>query len=163
MKAWWQSISERDRGIARFGILVCALMLFWAFLWDPTLASRRSLRTQVTQAEADLAYMHQAAAQLAALGDTGSATVFERNGRSLLALADGTAREARLGHAIKRIEPISSGRANVFLEAAEFDQLAQWLERLQSAYGVRVDEYSLQRADAIGTVEGRVSLIEPQS
>ncbi len=160
MKTWWLSLSDRDRRILRLATLPIALLLFWAFLWDPTLRSRRSLLSQASQSEADLAYMHQASAQLQSLGSAGSASVFERGGRSLLALADGTAREARLGHAIKRIEPVSGGRVNVFIEAAEFDQLALWLERLNSAYGVRVDEYSLQRGPALGTVEGRVALVE---
>lgn len=160
MKQWWQALSPRDRATLQIAIMVISLLLFWAFLWQPTMSARSSLRTQVAQSEADLGYMQQASATLQTLSAGGSATVFERNGRSLLALADGTAREARLGHAVKRIEPISSGRVNVFLEAAEFDQLAIWLEQLQSMHGVRVDEYSLQRAAGIGTVDGRVSLVE---
>lgn len=160
MSNWWQSLSERDRGILRLGIYLSAALLFWAFLWDPASQSRRSLRTQVSEAEANLAYMHAAAAQLQSLHAGGSATVFDRGGRSLLALADGTARDARLGHAVKRIEPVSAGRINIWLEAAEFDQVVVWLEQLQSAYGVRVEEYSLQRTPGDGKVDGRLSLIE---
>jgi len=163
MKTWWRNLSARDRGLLQFVVVLMGLLMYWAFIWNPTITARRGLHVRIAQAEQDLAYMHQAAAELRALGAGGSAGVFERGGRSLLALADGTAREARLGHAIKRIEPVASGRVNVFLEAAEFDQLAVWLERLQSAYGVRVDEYSLQRAEGAGKVEGRVSLMEVEA
>lgn len=163
MTRWWRSLSARDQRILRFGGWIGAALLFWAFLWDPTQTARRELQPQLAQAEADLAYMHGAAEQLSSLRSGGTATVFDRAGRSLLALADASAREARLGHAVKRIEPVSSGRVNVWLEAAEFDQVALWLEQLQSAYGIRVDEYSLQRTLGDGKIDGRVSLVEPAS
>jgi general secretion pathway protein M len=163
MKAWWASLSLRDRSVLRFGTIVLALMLFWAFVWDPISQSRRSLRNQVADAEANLAYMHAAAAQLQAMGTGGTATVFDRGGRSLFALADSTARENRLAHALKRIEPVTSGRINIWLEGAEFDQLAVWLEQLQSVYGVRVEEYALTRAEGSGKVDGRLSLIESET
>jgi type II secretory pathway component PulM len=163
MKSWWASLSARDRSVLRFGLIVVATVVLWAFVWDPISQSRRDLRTQVAEAEANLAYMHSAAAQLQALGSAGTATVFDRNGRSLFALADSTARENRLAHAVKRIEPVSSGRINIWLEGAEFDQLAVWLEQLQSVYGVRVEEYALQRAEGQGKVDGRLSLIESET
>lgn len=163
MSSWWRSLSQRDRGILRMGLVFVAVLLFWAFLWDPVMQSRSSLRVQVQAAEADLAQMHGAAGELSALKAGGSATVFDRGGRSLLALADGSAREARLGHAVKRIEPVSTGRVNIWLEGGEFDQVAVWLEQLQSAYGVRVEEYSLQRGDSVGKVDGRITLIESGS
>ncbi|MDZ4811992.1 MAG: type II secretion system protein M [Pseudomonadota bacterium] len=163
MSQWWRSLNERDRGMLRVGISVVAALLFWAFLWDPADRSRQSLRTQVSDAESNLAYMHAAATQLQSLNAGGSASVFERSGRSLLALADSSAREARLGHAVKRIEPVSAGRVNIWLEAAEFDQVAIWLEQLQSVYGVRVEEYSLQRSEGEGKVDGRLSLIESEA
>jgi general secretion pathway protein M len=156
----WQAMSARDRSMLKLGFLVVSLLLFWAFLWDPTQQSRRSLNNQVQSAEADLTYMHAAAQQLQALHASGTASVFDRGGRSLLALADSTARDAKLAHAIQRIEPVSTGRVNIWLEGAEFDQVTLWLEQLQSAYGVRVDEYSLQRSEGEGKVEGRLSLIE---
>jgi type II secretory pathway component PulM len=163
MKAWWAALSARDRNVLRFGMAFVAALLLWAFVWDPLSQSRRSLRTQVAEAEANLAYMHVAAAQLQALTSGGTATVFDRGGRSLFALADSSAREHQLAHALKRIEPVSAGRINIWLEGAEFDQLAAWLEQLQSVYGVRVEEYALQRGEGSGRVDGRLSLIEAET
>jgi general secretion pathway protein M len=160
VNAWWRRLGARDRRILAIGGFVVGALLFWALLWDPAMQARSSLRAQVQSAEASLAEMHVVRAQLQSLTAGGSASVFERGGRSLLALADGSAREARLAHALKRIEPVSTGRVNVWLEGAEFDQVSIWLERLQSAYGVRVDEYSVQRGDATGKVDGRLTLVE---
>jgi general secretion pathway protein M len=118
MKAWWSALSERDRRMLSIGGLVVAALLFWALWFDPLLQSRRNLADSVKQAEADLVYMQAASQRLAAMQSTGTATVFDRGGRSLLALADASAREAQLANVLKRIEPVSSGRVSVWLEAA---------------------------------------------
>lgn len=161
MKTWWTNLSERDRRMLSGGGLVVAALLFWALWFDPLLQTRRGLADGVKQAEADLVYMQAASQRLAALQAGGSATVFDRGGRSLLALADASAREAQLANALKRIEPVSSGRVSVWLEAASFDAMATWLEQLQSRYGVRAEEFSVSRTVAPGQVDARIVLVDP--
>ena len=161
MRAWWTNLSERDRRMLSVGGLVVAALLFWALWFDPLLQTRRGLADGVKQAEADLVYMQAASQRLAALQAGGSATVFDRGGRSLLALADASAREAQLANALKRIEPVSSGRVSVWLEAASFDAMATWLEQLQSRYGVRAEEFSVSRTVAPGQVDARIVLVDP--
>ena len=161
MKAWWSALAERDRRMLSVGGLVVAALLFWAVWFDPLLQSRRSLVDGVQQAEADLVYMQAASQRLAALQSTGTASVFDRGGRSLLALVDASAREAQLANALKRVEPVSSGRVSVWLEAASFDAMAVWLEQLQSRYGIRAEEFSVSRAVAPGQVEARIVLVDP--
>jgi general secretion pathway protein M len=155
------SLSERDRRMLSIGGFVVAALLFWALWFDPLLQSRRSLADGVKQAEADLVYMQSASQRLAGLQSGGSASVFERGGRSLLALADASAREAQLANALKRIEPVSNGRVSVWLEAASFDAMATWLEQLQSRYGVRAEEFSVSRTVAPGQVDARIVLVDP--
>lgn len=160
MTPWWQNLSARDRRIAQVGVVTLALLLFWALLFDPTQAARRRLADQVAAAETDLSFMQQASQQLAGMQGGGSVTALDRAGRSLLAVADASAREARLGNAIKRIEPVSSSRVSVWLEAADFDAVAAWLEHLESRYGIRIDAFSFQRTQATGTVDARIGLID---
>jgi len=161
MSAWWASLAERDRRFLSIGAAIVALLLFWALWFDPLRAARRGLADSVQQGEADLVYMQAAAQRLATLQSGGSASVFDRGGRSLLALADASAREAQLANALKRIEPVSSGRVAVWLEAASFDAMAGWLEQLQQRYGVRAEEFSITRAADIGQVDARVVLVDP--
>ena len=161
MTTWWRTLAERDRRMLGIGAVVVAAMLFWALVFDPLLASRRTLADSVVQAEADLVYMQAASQQLAALQSSGTGSVFDRGGRSLLALADASAREAQLANALKRVEPVSAGRVSVWLESASFDAMAGWLEQLQQRFGVRTEEFSLSRATGPGLVDARVVLVEP--
>lgn len=161
MNAWWNALAERDRRFLAIGAAVVAALLFWALWFDPLRVARAGLADSVRQAEADLVYMQAAAQRLAALQSGGSASVFERGGRSLLALADASAREAQLANALQRVEPLSSGRVSVWLEAAAFDAVAGWLEQLQQRYGVRAEEFSITRTPGIGQVDARVVLVDP--
>ena len=161
MNAWWQNLSARDRRVLRIGALILAALIYWALLFDPAQAARRRLQDQVATAESDLAFMQQAAQQLARSAGSGSVSPLDRAGRSLLAVADSSAREARLGNAIKRIEPVAAGRVTVWLEAADFDQIAAWLEQLETRYRIQVDEFSFQRTPVVGTVDARIGLLDP--
>ncbi len=161
MNAWWQSLAPRDRRMLQIGSALVVAMLFWALLFEPLQTSRSALVGSVAQAEADLVYMQAASQQLASLHSGGSASVFERGGRSLLALADASAREAQLANALKRVEPVSAGRVSVWLEAASFDATANWLEQLHQRYGVRSEDFSISRGAGTGLVDVRVVLVEP--
>ena len=104
--------------------------------------------------------MRGAAAQVQGLRATAGGDVFDRAGKSLLALADASAREAGLGAALTRAEPVDGARVNVWLERANFDQLAGWLEVLACRYGVGVEELSIERVEGVGLVDARVALID---
>jgi general secretion pathway protein M len=160
MKAWWYGLSPRDRTTALVGAIAVAAMLAWGLVWEPLAAARRSLAQQVVQAEADYAWLQGAAVEVQRARNSGTATPLDRAGRSLLALADATARDAGLGLALKRVEPVSAGRVNTWFEAASFDVLATWIEQLGSGYGIVVEELSVDRGAALGTVDARVTLVD---
>jgi general secretion pathway protein M len=160
MMAWLQRQSPRDRLTLTVGAVVVVLAALWAFAWQPLMDSRRSLRMQVAQAEQHLTWMREVGAELKQQRNTGAASTFDRAGQSLLALADSSVREAGLGSTLKRVEPVSAGRVNVWFEGAGFDQLAGWAEGLAARFGVSVDELTVDRADGTGVVNARVTLID---
>jgi general secretion pathway protein M len=159
--SWLANLGSRDRLVLLAGAIVVGTALFWVAIWEPLAQSRTSLATQASNAEADLAWMRGTADTLRTLRGSATADVFERGGQSLLALADATAREAGLGAALKRVEPVpNSQRVNVWFEAANFDQLASWLEDLSRRFGVGVDELSVDRLPGVGVVSARVTLAD---
>ncbi len=163
MSAWWQRLSARDRMTLTLGALIATAILLWAFAWQPLTRAHAQLSARVRQSEQDLAWMQHVASTLKQRRAQGSSVGLERAGRSLLALADGTAREAGLEGVLKRVEPVGEGRVNVWLENTGFDHTISWLEGLKNRFGVRVDELSVDRASAPGTVNARITLIDPPS
>jgi general secretion pathway protein M len=155
----WRAMAPRERRALALGGLALAAILAWLAIWEPLVESRELWRTRVASAETDLAWMRAAAARLQASGPVAAAV--PDDGRSLLARVDASAREAGLGSALLRVEPIATGQVRVTFEQAGFDALMAWLEALSQAHGVRVTELSAQRADGVGLVDARVSLESP--
>ncbi len=162
MSGWWRRQSQRDRAVLSIGAAVVAALLVWAWVWYPLSQSRAALAAEAAQAEADLLWLRSVAPELQRLRASGSATGLDRAGRSLLALADGTAREAGLGGSLVRIEPAGAGRVNLWFERVSFDAMTTWLETLRRQYGVGVDELVVERAIDTGTVDARIGVVDTQ-
>ena len=82
----------------------------------------------------------------------------DRQGKSLLALADVSARGAGLEGVLKRLEPVGSNSVRASFEFASFDVLMSWIEGMARDYGVQVSDFSVDRVDASGLVNARVTL-----
>ncbi|MHB8446499.1 MAG: type II secretion system protein GspM [Rudaea sp.] len=156
--AWWQAQSARDRRVLAIGGSVVVVLLVWALVWIPLARMRTDLTAQVAQQSADLAWMRQALAQARALNAHGVRGNVARQGKSLLALADATARGANLGAALKRVEPTGPASVRVTFEIADFDALADWMDALARDYGVTVTDFSAEKVEGLGLVNARVTL-----
>jgi general secretion pathway protein M len=158
---WWQKQSERDRRMLAVGAVLIALLLAWAFVWYPLARARAQLESRVEHERVDLAWMLQSDAELQALRAKGARGKVDRQGKSLFALADVTARGAGLATALKRVEPTGPRSVRASFEAADFDALIGWIDVLARDYAVQTTDFSADRVEAIGTVNARVVLEEP--
>lgn len=159
MNAWWQAQSARDRRILAIGGVLAALLLGYALLWLPLERSRDAWRARASAADASLQWMRVAAERLREAAP--AAPALARDGRSLLAVVDSGVREAGLGGALLRVEPVSAGQVRVYFQQAGFDALMDWLQSLGSSHGVRVIELSVQRSAGVGLVDARLALESP--
>lgn len=161
MAAFWGRLSPREQRLLLAAGVVALLFIGWLLLWRPLAQARDTLRGQVAYSAAELAWMQQAAPALAGTGaGADAAPAVVSDGRSLLARVDAGAREAGLGEALLRVEPVSSGEVRMALGGADFDLLVAWLEQFSVAHGVAVTELSLQRAQGVGRVDARLALRE---
>lgn len=159
--AWWQALAERERRMLAAGALVVALLLGWAFVWHPLALARDELQARVARERVDLAWMQQTAGEVATLRAKGARGQVDRQGKSLFALADATARGAGLASSLKRVEPTGSRSVRVSFESANFDALIAWVDSLARDYGVQATDVSADRVEGIGLVNARVVLEEP--
>jgi general secretion pathway protein M len=161
MRAWWESRDARERRILLIGGCATAVLLIWAFVWYPLQRSRAELRLRVETQRSDLQQMRSDSARVAQLRGLGARAKVERQGKSLLALADATARGAQLANELRRVEPVGPKSVRVSLEGASFDAVADWLEGLSRDFGVVATDFSADRAEGTGRVNARVTLEEP--
>lgn len=158
IREWLGGLQPRERSVLLAGGAAAALMLGWALLWYPLAHARSDLIARVARQHDDLAWMRQASAQAGDLRKQGTRGSADRQGKSLLALADVTARSAGLAGALKRVEPAGGNSVRVSFEIANFDVLADWLEQLARDYGVQVTDFSADKVEGLGLVNARVTL-----
>ncbi len=160
MRERWNALAPRERQVLGIGAVVVALLLGWALVWQPLAQARARLAQRVNTDRVALASMRAAQGELPGLNATAARAAVDRQGKSLLALADASARNAGLGNALKRVEPASARSVRVNFEAANFDQLVGWIENLARDYGVEASDLSADRAEGMGLVNARVTLEE---
>ena len=156
--AWWRGLSANDRRMLRIGALIAIALLAWALIWHPLVAKRAQLQQDVDNQRRALAYVRTGAAEIRGQQAAGTRSRADRQGKSLLALADATARGDGLEGALKRVEPVGSKSVRVTFDGASFDALVGWIEALSRNYGVEASDLSADRADGIGLVNARVTL-----
>lgn len=157
MRAWWAGLSGRDRRTLLVGGVIALVLLAYALVWLPLERDRDLWRGRAAAADAGLLWMQAAAERLRAAGPV-STTAPVRDGRSLLAVVDAGVREAGLGNALVRVEPVGPGQVRMYFEQAGFDALMDWLQAIGTSHGVRVVELSVQRAAGVGLVDARLAL-----
>ena len=158
MGAWWNQLAGRDRRILIIGSLVVVVFLIWSFVWHPLALKQAQLVEQLDNARRDLAYVRVAEAEVERLRSVGVQSRADRQGKSLLALVDVSARGANLDGVLKRLEPIGANNVRASFEFVSFDSLIAWIEQLARDYGVQITDFSADRVDATGLVNARVTL-----
>lgn len=159
--ARWQALPQRDQRMLGGGAVIIALLLGWAFLWHPLALARARLEREIADGRSALAWMRAAQAEAPGLAAHGARGAVDRQGKSLLALADVTARGASLGSAPARVEPTGPRSVRVSLERVNFDALVGWIETLARDYGVQASDLSVDRVEGLGLVNARVTLEDP--
>lgn len=155
----WQALATREQRALALAALVVIVTLGFLLVWEPLSISRETWRTRLIAAEADLAWMRQAAPRLQAR-TAPQVPAGMQDSRSLLARVDASARDSGLGSVLLRVEPVTATQVRVQFQRAGFDALMRWVETLSEQYGTRVTELSVQRADGVGLVDARFSLEE---
>lgn len=159
MKAWWQGLNARERGVLAAGAALVLVLLLYTQVWEPFHQRFERLRATVAEGRQDLAWMRRAALELERL-DRGNSPAQPRpaDGRSLLTLVDQTARTAGLGAAVKRVEPQGSDQVRMRLEQVSFDELIRWLGSLEQEHGVQAVNAIVDRQAEGGRVDARLVL-----
>lgn len=163
MKEWWDALGARERLILIVGAALLALLLLWAVLWQPLVSGVRQMEDEVTAQRENLRWMQTSAAELQQLRGSATPAAAGLGGRSLLAVADQSARSAGLGNGLKRIEPESADAVRVRLEGVAFDTVIMWLDGLARESGVLASSVTVERAATANQVNVRLTLIASTS
>lgn len=152
--AWFQGLGVRERRVVTFGAIAAVALLVFAVL-VPLDSSVARAHARLARKEADLAWMQSVAPQISAMSPAGGAPNTQR---SLIAIVEGSAREAGLGSALGPSEASNQGGLRVRLDKAPFDIMIGWLARLSDQQGIRVESATIDNAGTPGLVNAGIVL-----
>ena len=158
MKAWFDNLDPRERMMVAAGATLLVLFLIYILVLSPIHSGYDSLRNTVDEQRTTALWMQKSAQTLTRLKRSSGRAAQGLGGRSLLSVADSTARAGGLGPALKRVEPEGSDSVRVWLDGASFDVVVKWLGTLSTIHGVNADTVTLERSGGAGLVNARLTL-----
>jgi len=150
--ARWEALGGRERVAVAAAALVATVAILFLAVIEPVLATRDTLRAEVSALSDDAAWMRDAAVRISPtpVNSTGDG--------SLLSTVDASAQRAGLRAAVRRLQSDGSDGVRITLDDAAFDAIVLMLGELRDS-GVRVERMTLRRdAAGDGLVDGSLSL-----
>lgn len=154
MKAWFESLAQRERNIVVAGGAIAVLIIAWTFVWTP-------LRDGAQELDGSVSEKHQLLANLRrveSLGGPGGTGTSVAPTQSLVLLVDQTHRAHGLAGTLSRNQPDGSDGIRVTFQSASFDELVSWLGALRQSYGVLVESASFDGTNQQGIVSATLVL-----
>jgi type II secretory pathway component PulM len=152
MRAWFDSLEQRERLVLSSGAALVVLIVAWFFIWTPLSSGAADLDDAVAEKRQMLATLHRAQAA------GGSAPAAAAATQSLVLLVDQTHRAHGLAGTLSRNQPDGADGIRVTFQAASFDSLVTWLVALQSGYGVAVESANFDGTRQAGLVSATLVL-----
>jgi len=160
MREWFAGREPRERIALVAGAGVVALALMYALVWYPLEKDLERNRALVEQQRETLAWMRQAAAEVASLRAAGvDATHVPVADQSLVSVVEQSARKAGLRKHIARMEPAGSDSVQLTVKDAPFDTLITWLAGLENAGQPQPSAFRATETGRPGLVNATLTLV----
>jgi general secretion pathway protein M len=148
-------LSPRERIMVGAGAAAVLLTLIYVAAWQPLVKAHAQRALALERARSIAIRIEQAGAQQRAQGGT---RAIDRS-TSLLAAVDQTSRSPTLGKPPSRVQPEGDREVKVWIDNVAFANLLRWLQELETRYGIRADSAEIERGNAPGVVNARISLV----
>lgn len=152
VETWYATLNPREQLIVRAGAAAAAVLIVVGGvlrLHGAVAATEK----RVAAKRADIGYIQSVLPELRAAPLPADA------GQSLVTVVDRTTRDAGLGMNLKGTEPSGVNGVRVRFEGASFDQLVNWLLRVQQEYGLSIQAATLEKTEAPGRVNANLTFV----
>jgi len=150
-------LDTRQRRLLLLAAVVLVGALLYVQVWEPLVDSRALERERIAEQQAMLDWLTAITPMAEQMRQQQTGRSVDDD-RSLLGLADETARAAGLAGSLTRIEPAGDNQVRVWLDGADFVATMSWLQQMSMRNPVEVTQLSVDRARQDGQVNVRVTL-----
>ncbi|MDX1801958.1 MAG: type II secretion system protein M [Marinobacter sp.] len=156
----YDQLPRRDQQALTLLAVAVMLAIVYFAIWRPAVAYREDAEAARDNAAELVSWMQANQARIQQLAKSqnkgGSSTSTLSDSRALMSTVTRSAGEA--GLTLQRFEPSGERAIRVWLEKVPFNQVAAWLEKLTTDYGIQIDQAALDRGDNPGMVSVRLTL-----
>ncbi|PAV25623.1 general secretion pathway protein M [Tamilnaduibacter salinus] len=157
--ARFDQLPKRDQRALQVLGLALAVFLVYFLVWRPAAAYHEQAISSREAATELLRWMRENRGEIQALAASGGGDAASSGISGTRDLMSTVTRSAeQTGLALQRFEPSGEGQMRVWLEDADFNQVARWLETLSAEYGIVIDQAAVDRNDQPGLVSVRLTL-----
>jgi general secretion pathway protein M len=155
MKAWFDSLSDRERWMVIAAVAATVIFLLYFILVRPLLNTNAELRDAVATKQGDYAWMKEKAADAKSKLLAGPAKQTKDN-RTLIARVTAELRTKKISPA--QVKPEGERRLSLSLKDTVFIDLMERLEYLHTGFNIRVAKASIEPGSETGLVNAQVTL-----
>lgn len=153
IKAWLDTLNDRERRLVYAGVVVAAVLLVYQFMWSPFVGGVETMQKKVDQQQKDLVWMQGNMTELHELLRTAVKT--DAAGRSIYAMIETSAREKFGGN----VQVSQEGqKVRVVLTNVSFNDVMNWLDGLQTQQQVAIKEFNSETTAVAGYVKSSILL-----
>lgn len=157
MKKWFYSLSDREQNLAKYGIIFLTIALLLAFVYLPVNRSLESKYVRLSNLKQQLNEMTQTLASTQGIKTQGSVP----SGVTFSAWLDQQMVGLSLQSLVTRAEPVDENSMTLWLQNAPFDQVVDWLFKIESTFGVSAIQVDVVAKDkANGLCDIRMTLVK---
>lgn len=152
MKAWWQSLSSRERSLLSSLAALAIIALLYFIIWQPINNSVTTLQQQVNSQRALLSWMQQVTTVLQNNSSTADSATQFTPAEQRLAVIQTTLTNTNFNKHVTQLEQTNQNDVHLVISAADFDSLTDWLVLLWQQHGIIISNLDLKKLNNQGLV-----------
>lgn len=149
---WFRSLEKREQVLLAVGSVAIVFYLVYGVMYRGLVDSRDRYQRLNAEQQENLAWVRSTAPVIEAMHR--STARVETGDKSLAQLAEEAAKDA--GVRISRFQPVNETEAQVWLEQEDFSVVIAFLNRIETDFGLRLEDVSITSANTPGIVNVRV-------
>lgn len=151
---YFNSRTERERGILLLALVLGVPILVWLLLWQPLLSARTQAAEKLVQRDKTYSWMQESSAKIVAAGMAGK----QQDSGAGQPLPGQIAQIAKqLSITLTRLEPQSDGRYSIWLASLDYNNAVRFIDTLLKA-GITIDNLDLSLLERPGMVSLRAAV-----
>lgn len=156
MKAYFSSLNPREQKMIIAAAFLVLLFLPYQLIYAPFQNSLEKMQTKTTEARQNITWMNDKLLEVRKLKGSGNSS--RKSKQSLLTLVETSTKQNKLNKNLRKVQPVGSSLAKIWLDDVSFDNLMRWLDNLVVVHGLSIQYIKVETQPVTGIVNARVDV-----